>query len=107
MIGPHASEWANALTQVRGVEAVRVLLGLKALTKKHSSEALDAVCKAALAHGSFRLRTIRQLLKRGSADEQKHLGFLEHHPVIRPLSDYSLQSLHEFRKERSHECNTS
>lgn len=107
MIGPHASQWANALTQVRGVEAVRVLLGLKSLTKKHSSEALDAVCKAALAHGSFRLRTIRQLLKRGSFDEQKQFGFLEHHPVIRPLSDYSLESLHEFRKERNHECNTS
>ncbi len=102
-IGPHTSQWANAMTQARGVEGVRVLVGLKALTAKYSSSALEAACETALAHGAFRLRAIRQLLKRAS-DKQQQFEFIEHHPVIRPLSDYSLDSLHAFRKER-HEYN--
>ena len=107
MIGPHAGQWADAITQARGVEAVRVLVGLKALTKNHPNEALDAACKTALAHGAYRLRTLRQLLKRGAGDEQQQFDFIEHHPVIRPLSDYSLESLRDFRKERDHERNPS
>ena len=70
-------------------------------------EALDAACKTALAHGAYRLRTLRQLLKRGAGDEQQQFDFIEHHPVIRPLSDYSLESLRNFRKERHHERNPS
>jgi hypothetical protein len=42
---------------------------------------------------------VRQLLKR-QGEEQCQFGFLEEHPIIRPLSDYSLASLLEFRKER-------
>ncbi|MCD0462261.1 IS21 family transposase [Roseiconus lacunae] len=101
IIGPHTSRWAQAVTQVRGVEAVRVLVGLKSLAKKHSSAELEQACKTALSHGAMRLRAIRQLLKRGAGNvDQQQFEFLEHHPVIRPLSDYSLDSLHAFRKER-------
>ena len=45
--------------------------------------------------------------KRGGGDEQKQFDFIEHHPVIRPLSDYSIESLLEFRKDRHHERNSS
>ena len=101
LIGPHTAQWASSKTQARGVAGVRVLVGLKALAGKHSSEDLEIACKSALAHGALRLRTIRHLLKRGSArNEQQQFDFLEHHPVIRPLSDYSLDSLNTFRKER-------
>jgi hypothetical protein len=50
----------------------------------------------------LRLRTIRTLLKRRGEiqQQQKQFDFLEEHPVIRPLSDYSLESLSQFRKER-------
>ena len=99
-------EWARAMTQARGVAGVRVLVGLKALTGKYSSEALEAACHSALSHGALRLRTIRQLLKRGSLEEQQQLEVIEQHPVIRPLSDYSLESLQAFRKER-HESITT
>lgn len=106
-IGPHTAQWAKAMTQARGVEGVRVLVGLKALTGKHSSEALESACKTALSHGALRLRTIRKLLKKQTQDDsQQEFDFLEHHPVIRPLSDYSLESLQSFRKER-HESITS
>jgi len=106
-IGPYTRQWSEATVQVRGVEAVRVLMGLKALAGKHETQALEDACQAALAHGAHRLRTIRQLLKRGVAAQQQQFDFLEEHPIIRPLSDYSLASLTSFRKERSHERESS
>lgn len=98
-IGPHTRAWAEATTQARGVEAVRVLVGLKALAGKHSSQALEQACRTALSHGAYRLRAIRQLLQRQKAG-QGQFEFLEAHPIIRPLSDYSFESLLQFRKER-------
>jgi transposase len=101
-IGPQTQQWAEATTQVRGVQAVRVLVGLKALAGKHSTAALEQACQTALTYGAYRLRTIRQLLKR-QANPQEQFEFIEEHPIIRPLSDYSLESLHQFRRERTHD----
>jgi transposase len=101
-IGPHTRQWAEATTQARGIEAVRVLVGLKHLAGKHPSGELEEACRVALTHGAYRLRTIRQLLKRHSG-EQRQFDFLEEHPIIRPLSDYSLNSLLQFRRERKHD----
>jgi transposase len=106
-IGPYTKQWSEATVGVRGVEAVRVLMGLKALARKHETQALEDACQAALAHGAHRLRTIRQLLARGIGAQQRQFDFLEEHPIIRPLSDYSLASLTSFRKERSHERKSS
>jgi hypothetical protein len=85
---------------------MRVLIGLRALTSKHSAEEINAACETALAHGAYRLRTIRTLLKRNVSSRQRQFAFLEEHPVIRPLSDYSLDSLTRFRKDRTDECQT-
>ena len=104
-IGPHTRQWSQAMTQARGIEGVRVLVGLKALAAKHETEALEDACKKALDHGAYRLRTIRELIKRRTSTQQQ-FDFLEEHPVIRPLSDYSLDSLLQFRKERTHERET-
>ena len=98
-IGPQTRQWAEAMTAARGVEGVRVLVGLKALAGKHDSAALEEACAMALSHGAYRLRTIRELVKRRGRP-QHTFEFLEEHPIIRPLSDYSLASLHEFRQER-------
>lgn len=107
VIGPHTAQWARAMTQARGVASVRVLVGLKSLASKYTCEELEQACKSALTHGALRLRTVRQLLKRGHMEtQQQEFEFLEHHPVIRPLSDYSLDSLHAFRQEH-HENVTS
>lgn len=106
LIGPHTRQWAEATTQARGVESVRVLVGLKHLAGKHDSQALEEACRVALSHGAYRLRTIRRLLQR-QGQEQRQFEFLQEHPVIRPLSDYSLASLLQFRKDRaSYECPT-
>lgn len=87
-IGTHAHQWAQATVTVRGVAGTRVLQGLLSLKKKHSHEALENACKTALSHGVYRLRTIRQLLKRQAAP-QMPLAFLDEHPIIRPLDDYA------------------
>jgi transposase len=101
-IGPQTRQWAEAMTQVRGVEGVRVLVGLKNLAGKHASEALEEACRVALSHGAYRLRTVRKLLQR-NGQAQQQFEFLQEHPIIRPLSDYSLASLLQFRKDRNHD----
>lgn len=98
-VGPNTRQWAEATTQARGVEAVRVLVGLKHLAGQHPSDDLEEACRVALTHGAYRLRVIRQLLAR-HGQEQRQFEFLESHPIIRPLSDYSLASLLQFRRER-------
>ncbi len=101
-IGPQTRQWAEATTQARGVEAVRVLVGLKDLAGKHRCEDLEEACRVALSHGAYRLRTVRQLLKH-EGQAQTQFEFLQEHPIIRPLSDYSLDSLLQFRRERKHD----
>jgi len=86
-----------------------VLVGLKALAGKHRTETLENACKIALSHGAYRLRTIRSLLKRSAATAaaaQEQFEFIAEHPIIRPLRDYSLDALLNFRKERAHERQT-
>lgn len=89
LIGPQTSAWSEAMLTARGIEGTRVLLGLIALTKKHSSSALEQACKAALSHGEFRLRALRALIVRQPEHVQAALPFLEAHPLIRPLEDYA------------------
>ena len=100
-IGPKTRDWAAATVQARGVEATRVLVGLQALTHQHEAHAIERVCELALAGGSYRLRTIRELLKRQGAQKQEQFEFTQEHPVIRPLQDYSLEKLLKSRGNRS------
>ena len=87
VIGPHTAKWSEAMLTARGIEGTRVLLGLRALTKKHACDVLERACEIALSHGEFRLRIVRKLLDR-QAVQQLPLPWLEEHPLIRPLSDY-------------------
>jgi len=87
LIGEQTTRWGEAMIQARGIEGVRVLQGLLSLTHRHKAEAIERACEVAFSHGAYRLRTIRQLLKR-DAPEQETFDFLDEHPIIRPLSDY-------------------
>ncbi len=101
IVGNAVKDWSEAMLQARGVEGIRVLQGLKALASKHDATALNAACETAMSYGALRLRTIRKLLETSSEVKlQTQFAFLEEHPVIRPLSDYSLESLSQFRKDR-------
>jgi transposase len=92
-VGPQTMRWAEAMLAERGIEGVRVLQGLLALTKKHPSAELEAACDAAWRHQAYRLRTLRTLLKRRTA-RQELLPLLDEHPLIRPLAEYG-QFVHE------------
>lgn len=86
-LGDQALAWAESMLTARGIEGVRVLQGLLALAKTHSCEAINEACRVALSYGAWRLKTLRELLKRrGTA--QPSLPLLDEHPLIRPLSDY-------------------
>jgi transposase len=89
LIGSETAAWAEAMLCARGIEGTRVLMGLIALTQKHSGAALESACKTALSHGEFRLRAIRALIARQTPLVQGALPFLEAHPLIRPLDDYA------------------
>jgi transposase len=87
LLGEHTARWAENMLQTRRIEGVRVLQGLLALAKRHDAEAIERACQVAFSHGAWRLKTIRQLLKR-DAPEQETFDFLQEHPIIRSLSDY-------------------
>ena len=87
-VGPHTLRWAEAVLTVRQIEGVRVLAGLLALSRKHSVPALENACDRACACASYRLRTIRELLRRDDVPRQQEFTFIEQHPLIRSLADY-------------------
>jgi transposase len=86
-LGPKSTMWAEAMIQARGVEGVRVLLGLLSLTGRHPTSAIEQACEIAQGYGEYHLRTIRALLKR-QAPKQEVLPFVSDHPMIRPMSEY-------------------
>ncbi|MEZ6126792.1 MAG: hypothetical protein R3C49_27050 [Planctomycetaceae bacterium] len=102
-IGPNSKAWSQLVIASRGVQGVRVLVGIKALADKYAHDELERACGTAVSHNACRLKTIRNLLKRPAPQEQLPLPFIDEHPLIRPLSDYSVDSLNAFRKERNQE----
>lgn len=89
LIGPQSTAWAKAMLQERGIEGMRVLMGLVALGKQHPRQNVEQACEVALSHGAFALRTIRELLRRsGEARKQELFEFATEHEIIRPLSAY-------------------
>ena len=87
LVGTHTEQWARQMLAARGIQGVRVLIGLLALTHRHTREEIDHACEIALTHGAIRLRTIRKLLQR-EGPAQEPLALLDEHPIIRPMSDY-------------------
>jgi len=87
LIGDHAGRWGQAMLQMRGVEGVRVLVGLLSLAKRYDENRIDRACEIALSHQAFRLRTIRALIKR-DGPKQEVLEFIDEHPIIRSMSAY-------------------
>jgi transposase len=92
LLGKGCGQWAEAMLQRRGELGLRVLQGLLFLAGKSTSEAalaqLDNACAVAHAHGEYRLRTIRGLLKHAQDKDQQSEAFVDTHPLIRPLFEY-------------------
>ncbi len=99
-IGPGAGQWAAGLIECRGIEGVRPLMGLLNMTNKYASKEIDQACEVASAYGAYRLRTVRELIKR-QGDEQTEFAFLEEHPIIRRLGEYGDLVHNAFMKEQT------
>jgi len=97
-LGPQSGRWGEAVLRARGIEGVRVLQGLLSLAKDYSCAALEKACEIALSYGSYRLRTIRALLKRQGA-KQEQFAFMQEHPIIRSLADYAQLVQQAFHQE--------
>jgi len=100
-IGPQSARWAEAMLQARGIEGIRVLQGLLHLSERHPAEALERACATALAHISYRLRTIRQLLKQ-QTQRQEVFDFMKEHPLIRDMGEYSQFVRQALQRQLSH-----
>jgi hypothetical protein len=98
LIGQQSGRWAEQMVQQRGVQGVRVLMGLLNLANRHPYDQIEQACEIALTHGAYRLRTIRELIKR-QGEKQQQFEFIDEHPIIRPLSDYSDLVHTSFTKE--------
>ncbi len=98
LIGSETGRWAEQMIHQRGIEGVRVLMGLLNLAHRHSSASIEEACVLAASHGAYRLRTIRELLKR-QGDKQERFEFLDEHAIIRPLTDYGKLVHTAFGKE--------
>jgi len=91
LIGPHTGAWAESFFAQRGVYGLRALQGLVALAKQHPVAALEQASDTARRRGVWRLRDLRRLI--AHHDNVVQIDFLETHPLIRPLEQYSLQFL--------------
>ena len=87
LIGPQADRWAQQMLAARGIQGVRVLVGLLSLASQHPSESIERACEVAASHGSYRLKAVRQLIRQGGS-EQEQFAFIEQHPIIRDLTEY-------------------
>ena len=99
-LGPQSTRWAEGVVEARGVEAVRVLIGLLSPAGRHPAAAIERACGVASSYGAYRLRTVRALIDR-DAPRQETMPFMSEHPMIRPLSDYG-RSVHDaFHQEEA------
>jgi len=88
-IGPHATRWARSMLQHRGIEGVRVLMGLLSLAGKQPRSIVERACEIAQGHGAYHLRSLRQLIEhQNTAPIQQHFEFVQEHSIIRGLADY-------------------
>jgi len=89
-IGPDVARWGKAMLADRGVAGLRVLIGLEALTHRYAAEEVNRACEVALNHELYRLRPIRELLKRGvrTGRTQQAFEYLSEHEIIRDLRHY-------------------
>jgi transposase len=90
LIGPHCGAWAEAMARHRGPAALRVMLGLLHLVRKHSADTLEKVAGAALHRGLWHWRDLKHLLER--PENVVQIDFLDTHPLIRPLDAYRVEA---------------
>ena len=87
LLGEACGQWAQQAVDTRGPEALRSIMGLCALNKKHSAGAIEGACAKALAAGTHRLRDVQRLIDQPLGQAQ--MDFAPTHPLIRDLNIYA------------------
>jgi hypothetical protein len=87
-LGPHATQWAEAALEHRGISGVRTIQGLLSLCQKYESSQIDRACDTAWRSKAFSYRVIKTLLEKDAAAVQQTLDFMDNHQVIRSTSEY-------------------
>jgi len=85
-IGPQSGEWARAMLDARGIQGLRVLMGLLSLAKKHPAHHIEKACEQARAQGAFRLKALRTLMQ--TPVHQEQFDFVQEHRLIRDMDEY-------------------
>ncbi len=88
-LGTHATRWSEAVISDRGVHSARVLQGLLSLSKKHTSEEINAACDTAWKSRALNYRVVKRLLANRTTAAQQTMEFMDTHPAIRPVSEYA------------------
>ena len=86
-IGPQTGLWARTVMEERGIAGMRVINGLLSIAKKSTPSRMEVACGQALSHGSYRLKTLRKLLT--EPVKQENFEFMDEHPLIRQMSEYT------------------
>jgi transposase len=87
VLGEQCGQWAQSAVDTRGPEALRSIMALCGLIKKHSATALNTACGKALRSGTSRLKDIKRLI--GEHAAQGDFAFAQSHPLIRDLKIYT------------------
>lgn len=87
LLGERCGAWAQTAIDKRGPEALRAIMGLCGLSRKHSASVIDAACAKAMEVGTRRLKDIRRLIE--GSQEQTAFDFAQSHPLIRDLKTYA------------------
>jgi transposase len=105
VLGPQTGRWAANLLKERGIQGMRTLVGLLAMTRRYQGRSIEEACRLAVTHGAYRLKAIRRLMETRS--EQERIEFIEEHPLIRDMSVYGqFVSSGEERSESGERCLT-
>jgi hypothetical protein len=87
LIGDNTGKWSQAMLEARGIQGIRVLVGLLSLANNYDYDSIDNACDIALSHNAFRLKTIKYIIKQGG-NKQQQMEFIDEHPIIRDVSEY-------------------
>jgi len=90
-IGPELRQWAEAAHQARGIRTFKLLQGVLSLAKKHTRAQMLHAASSALEQHRFRYEAFKHLAEAPITPPEREL--IAEHPVIRPMSQYSLTEL--------------
>ena len=89
-VGAPLQHWAAAALDDRGVRAIRLIQGVLGLTRTLPREAVLRAATTALTHRLFRYKQLARLATQ-AAPAQPSLPLAADDPIIRPLTDYTLE----------------